>query len=217
MSSAVLNANVSHANALRDNVVSKMSSDAPLIVGIGGAPSIGSSTEQAVALALAEARSLGARTKLIGGELLSRLPIFLTQGSDTSPEAQELVDAIRAADGLIIASPGYHGSVSGMVKNAIDYVEKTAKDSRPYLTDLPVGLIALAGGHQAAVSTLAMLRTIVHALRGWPTPFGAAICTSGRIFDNGACTVPEVQAQIGQVGRQVANAAHRFTPAWRIA
>ncbi len=212
MSTAVLNAQVLHASG-----VANIASDAPLIVGIGGAPSIGSSTEQAVALALAEARSLGARTKLIGGELLSQLPIFLTPNSDTSPEAQELIDAIRAADGLIIASPGYHGSVSGMVKNAIDYVEKTAKDARPYLTDLPVGLIALAGGHQAAVSTLAMLRTIVHALRGWPTPFGAAICTSGRIFDNGACTVPEVQAQISQVGRQVANAAHRFAPARRTA
>ena len=199
--------------ALHANVVSRMASDAPLIVGIGGAPSTDSSTEQAVALALAEARTLGARTKLIGGDLLSRLPLFLTNGSESSAEARELVDAIRAADGLILASPGYHGSVSGMVKNAIDYVENTAKDVRPYLTDLPVGLIAVAGGYQAAVSTLSMLRTIVHSLRGWPTPFGAAVCTSGRIFENGTCTHVEVHAQISQVGRQVANAAHRFTPA----
>ena len=141
----------------------------------------------------------------------------MANGSDTSPEARDLIDAIRQADGLIIASPGYHGSVSGMVKNAIDYVENTAKDPRPYLTDLPVGLIALAGGHQAAVSTLAMLRTIVHSLRGWPTPFGAAICTSGRVFADGACVNPEVHTQICQVGKQVTDAAHRFTSVRRTA
>jgi FMN reductase len=43
---------------------------------------------------------------------------------------------------------------------------------------LPVGLIATAAGWQAAVSTLQALRTITHALRGWPTPMGLAINTA---------------------------------------
>lgn len=175
----------------------------PLIVGIGGTATPGSSTEQALALALATSRSAGAETRIFGGEFLSRLPHFLSPGTEDSPDGAELVDAVRAADGLIIASPGYHGSISGLVKNAIDYLEKTARDPRVYLDGVPVGLISTAYGWQATGSTLATLRSIVHALRGWPTPLGAAIKTAAGLFDNGACTDPAAAAQLELVGRQV--------------
>jgi FMN reductase len=46
------------------------------------------------------------------------------------------------------------------------------------------------------VNTLGALRDIVHALRGWPTPLGAAINSTERVFDEeGNCLVPRV-AQI---------------------
>ena len=189
----------------------------PLIVGIGGGASERSSTDQALALALAEAQRAGARTVKFGGEALTRLPLYLSKRADRSRAAKTLIDAVRAADGLIIASPGYHGSVSGVVKNAIDYIEQTSKDGRPYLTYLPVGLIAIAGGPQAATSTLGTLRTIAHALRGWPTPFGAAINSSGGLFEDGTCRDPQIAAQLGLVGTQVVMfarmaSAYRSTP-----
>jgi FMN reductase len=89
------------------------------------------------------------------------------------------------------------------VKNAIDYIEDTAKDARVYLDGIPVGLIATAYGWQATGSTLATLRSIVHALRGWPTPLGAAINSSGGIFKDGACTDPGAANQLELVGKQV--------------
>ena len=181
----------------------------PLIVGIGAGSTPMSTTEQALALALGEAQAVGARTRIFGGEHLRRLPHYLVPGCTTLPEACDFIDAIRQADGVIIASPGYHGSVSGLVKNAIDYIEETSRDTRPYLTDLPVGLITAAGGSQAAASTLVALRTIVHALRGWPTPFGATIQTPGVIFDEGRCTDAAVTEQIKRVGAQVAAFAAR--------
>jgi FMN reductase len=180
-----------------------MSHNKPFIVGIGGTASPASSTEQALALALASAERAGATVKMFGGELLAALPQYLTDGTATSAEGKALVEAVRAADGLIVASPGYHGSISGMVKNAIDYLEETAKDQRVYLDGVPVGLIATAYGWQATGSTLATLRSIVHALRGWPTPLGAAINTSGRIFHDGACSDKGASAQLDLVGRQV--------------
>jgi NAD(P)H-dependent FMN reductase len=129
----------------------------PFIVGIGGTATPGSSTEQALALALAAAEQAGATVEMFGGAALASLPHYLTDGTFTSPEGQRLVAAVRQADGLIIASPGYHGSISGMVKNAIDYIEETAKDARVYLDGVPVGLIATAYGWQATGSTLARL------------------------------------------------------------
>ena len=176
---------------------------APFIVGIGGAANAGSSTERALMLALASAEKAGARTEMFGGEALAKLPHYMTPGFRESLEGKALVSAVRSADGLIIASPGYHGSISGLVKNAIDYVEETAKDERVYLDGIPVGLIATAYGWQATGSTLATLRSIVHALRAWPTPLGAAINSSGGIFKDGACTDEGAARQLALVGRQV--------------
>jgi FMN reductase len=175
----------------------------PFIVGIGGTATTNSSTEQALALALASAERAGATVEMFGGAALASLPHYLTDGTSASAEARRLVEAVRRANGLIIASPGYHGSISGMVKNAIDYLEETAKDPRVYLDGVPVGLIATAYGWQATGSTLATLRSIVHALRGWPTPLGAAINTSGRIFSAGHCSDPAASNQLDLVGRQV--------------
>ena len=92
---------------------------------------------------------------------------------------------------------------SGLLKNGLDYVEATAKDPRVYFDGLPVGLIATAYGWQATGTTLNALRSIVHALRGWPTPLGVAINSSGGILKGGQCSDPAVQNQLRQVARQV--------------
>ena len=174
-----------------------------MIVGIGGTMRPQSSTEMALKIALEAANKQGARTRLFGGEFLLRLPHYGTPEATQSLEGKNLVEAVKQADGLIVASPGYHGSVSGLVKNAIDYIEETARDERVYLDGAPVGLIATAFGWQAAGGTLATLRSIVHALRGWPTPLGAAIKTSREMFVDGRCTDEGVQGQLELVGRQV--------------
>jgi|SRR5882757_9969513 len=175
----------------------------PFIVGIGGTAVSDSSTEQALKLALSAAETVGASVQMFGSTHLASLPHYMTESARSSPQAQELVQAVRRADGVLIASPGYHGSVSGLVKNAIDFLEETAKDGRIYLDGVPVGLIATAHGWQATGSTLATLRSIVHALRGWPTPLGAAINTSGGIFKNGSCSDDRISEQLQVVGRQV--------------
>jgi len=179
----------------------------PLVIGIGGTAEPGSSTEVALSLALAAAREAGAETRLFGGEALRLLPHYLTPASREHEGGRELVACIRRAEGVILASPGYHGSISGLVKNAIDYLEDTAKDERPYLHGLPVGLIATAYGWQAGGSTLTALRSIAHALRGWPTPFGAAINSSGGILKGGQCKDAAVAGQLALVGQQVVELA----------
>ena len=173
------------------------------IVGIGGTTKPRSSTEVALQIALAAAETAGARTVMLDGPFLVGLPHYGTDGAAQSERGRALVEAVREADGLIIASPGYHGTISGLVKNAIDYLEETANDSRVYLEGLPVGLIATAYGWQATASTMAALRSIAHALRGWPTPLGATIRTGTGFFDGGRCTDAAAQAQLELVGRQV--------------
>ncbi|MBI0475820.1 NADPH-dependent oxidoreductase [Sphingomonas sp. MA1305] len=186
-----------------------MASTSPLVVGIGGTVGSVSSTERALRIALDAAAREGFATQLFGGADLVRLPLYDPRATTRTPDEMAFVDAVRRASAVIIASPGYHGSISGVVKNALDLLEETSRDARPYLADMPVGLIATAYGWQATGSTIAALRSIVHALRGWPTPFAAAINTQVTKFDEeGGASDPAVVEQLSLIGRQVA----RFAP-----
>lgn len=185
-------------------VDSRVARRRPVIVGIGGTVRAGSSTELALAEALRAAEGGGADTRLLGGAFLATLPVFDPGPAGPTPGQVELIAALADADGVIVASPGYHGAISGVMKNAFDTLELARSGNRPYLADLPVGIIITAGGWQAAGTALVTMRTIIHALRGWPTPFGATLNTSEGLFaDDGRCRSEKDGTQLATVASQV--------------
>lgn len=149
----------------------------PHIVAIGGTLRAESTTGRLLAAALAMAKARGARTTLVTGDAIA-FPHYEPGNAEGNPAIAHYLEALRSADAVIVGSPGYHGTLSGLVKTALDYVELLRGDERVYFDGLPVGLIATAAGWQASVSTLQALRTITHSLRGWPTPMGLAINTA---------------------------------------
>lgn len=177
------------------------------VLGIGGSTRPGSSSEKALRIAMHAAQVHGAQVELLTGRSLM-LPIYDTESEHRPPEARALLDAVRRSDALIMSSPGYHGTLSGMIKNALDYFEDLRADQRPYLDGMPVGCISVAYGWQATVSTLHAVRVAVHALRGWPSPLGAAVNASVTGLDNQAgCSHDAVRQQLHTVGQQVATFA----------
>lgn len=175
----------------------------PVIVGVGGTLREGSSSEKALRLALKAAADIGARTEIFAGPAIN-LPPFDPADRNRSPEAAALVEALRRADGVIFSSPGYHGSISGLLKNAIDYTEDMRSDPRVYLADRAIGIIVCADGIQAMGSTLNTLRSITHALRGWPTPFAAMVNAGAKPFlPDGSCQSTEVEQSLRLVAAQV--------------
>jgi FMN reductase len=183
----------------------------PHIVGIGGTTKAGSSTEKALVLALAAAERMGAVTTLIAGPVLAGLPLYSPEEPARNDLQRQFVATVRSADGLILATPAYHAGISGLLKNAIDLLEDLRDDSRPYLHDRAVGVIVTAFGWQGAGTTLTSVRTIVHALRGWPTPLGMTLNTAERIFDaDGACLDDKLQAQFTLLAKQVVEFAVRM-------
>ncbi len=175
----------------------------PYIVAVGGTLRANSSTERAMRHVLNAAQRAGARTKLISGAAL-QLPLYQPDNPERSDAARDLVAELALADGIILGSPGYHGSISGVVKNALDYAEDLRLDPRPYLSGRAIGCIATAGGWPGAVNTLGALREIVHALRGWPTPMGAAINSTETIFDaDGRCQVPRVAQMLDLIAGEI--------------
>jgi len=172
----------------------------PRIVGLGGTSRAGSSSELALRACLGTIAGLGAQVDCFVGEDLD-LPLY--GGGALAPKARRLVDAIAACDGVVISTPSYHGAISGAIKNALDYIEELRGDARPYLDGRAVGSIVCAYGAQAIGTTLVGMRSIVHALRGWPTPMAAGINSSGKVFEDGRCVDPSARDQLDLVARQV--------------
>jgi FMN reductase len=122
------------------------------------------------------------------------------------PKSTRFLESVRSADAVIIGSPGYHGTISGLVKNALDYIEELRKDERSYFSGLPVGCVSVAHSWPAAVNTLGTLRGITHSLRGWPTSMGLAInVTDFEIKGGSRIWSPEVLRQAELVGEQMAS------------
>ena len=182
------------------------------VVGIGGSIRADSQTERALNVVLHSARLAGADTVAITGTDLV-LPFYDPAVLERSGSALRLVETLREADGVVLVSPGYHGTVSGLVKNALDYVEDLRSDTRPYLDGRAIGCVAMALGWQAAVTTLTALRSIVHALRGWPTPLGAALNSGEVAFDaHGMPSDPTVERTLRTIGEQVVEFALGHNP-----
>lgn len=181
----------------------------PHVVLMGGTTRPGSVTERVVRHTASIVERLGASCEVFGGKDLD-LPMYAPENPQRSEGAVRLIEALRRCDGIVIGGSGYHGAVSGLLKNALDYTEDMAKDEAPYFHGRVVGIIGTAMSWQAVGTVLISLRSIVHALRGWPTPLGVAINTSQNPVDeHGECRVPEVANNLTLLAKQVVEFAER--------
>jgi FMN reductase len=146
------------------------------IVGFGGSTGASSATTLLLHRCLEHASGLGADTSAFTAEQLGVLPIYATEDA-AGEQAEQFIAGVRSADCVVIATPGYHGGMSGLVKNALDHLEALRYDERPYLDGKAAGVIVGAAGWQSCGTTLVSVRSTVHALRGWPTPFGVTVNT----------------------------------------
>jgi FMN reductase len=175
----------------------------PFVVGLGGTLRADSSTERAVRYCLESVERQGGRTRMFAGPDLE-LPMYAPHSLERTPAALEFVSALRDADAVVVGSPGYHGAISGLVKNALDYIEDLREDPRVYLDNTPWGCISCAYGWQAAVGTLGQLRSIGHALRAWPTPLGVAINSADKIWaETGELADGTVRGQLDMLATQL--------------
>jgi FMN reductase len=147
------------------------------------------------------------RDKTFSAEALD-LPHYGTGRAQGEERVHRLVEALRCCDGVVLSSPAYHGAMPGMLKNALDYVEDLRNDARPYLDGRAVGVIVCANGAQAIGTTLVAVRSVIHALRGWPTPMGVGINSAAPAFDvGGTCNDPAVAAALATLAGQVVDFA----------
>jgi FMN reductase len=180
----------------------------PFIVGIGGTTCGGSSSERLTIAVLSETERLGARTHMFGGAKFAALPHFAPESAERTAEQRELIEAVRAADGLVIGTPGYHADISGLVKNAIDLLEDTRQDRRVYFDQMPVGVVVSAAGWQAIGHTLGAMRSVIAAMRGWATPIGVTANTVAQTVFNREGGIADADIARAVEGQALPNMRH---------
>jgi NAD(P)H-dependent FMN reductase len=147
----------------------------PHVVVMSGSLAVDSRTERLARWCASECGRRRARATLFRGVDLD-FPFYRPGMTHVAGPAR-LLRELACADGVVLISPSYHGTLTGLLKNALDYANDLAADDQRYLDGRPVGCVAVAAGEQGAASTLSTLRIVAHALRGWPTPLGVAIST----------------------------------------
>lgn len=146
------------------------------IVGLAGSLRSDSYSQQALQVVAQRVAALGAEVETLD---LRSLNLPFCDGSEAYPaypDVQRLQQAVRDADGLILVTPEYHGSVSGVLKNALDLM------GFEEFTDKVTGFISVLGG-QANSNALNDLRTIMRWVHAWTIPEQVAIGQAWNAFD----------------------------------
>jgi FMN reductase len=179
------------------------------IVGLGGSLASNSKSRAALQTSLRGAEGAGAATELLDLRELD-LPMYNPDDDEPTESAATLIEACHAADGLIWSSPMYQGTISGALKNALDWLHLLRDRDPPFLHDKVIGLISAAGGTQG-LQAINTMEFAVRALRGWAVPYVVPVASAARVFDRtGRILDQGVEAQLETLGGEVVRVAERF-------
>ncbi|MCZ6678088.1 MAG: NAD(P)H-dependent oxidoreductase [Candidatus Poribacteria bacterium] len=174
------------------------------VVGLCGSIRSGSYTRRVVNLALSGATEVGAQTELI--DLREYQLMFcgeIEEEADYPPDVSKLCQKVQGAQGIILGTPEYHGSFSGVIKNAIDLMGFDEFSGKM------VGLVGVSGGSMGALNALSALRTVGRQLHAWVVPSQATVPQASEAFDDdGNLLDKRLEKRITDVGREVARFAY---------
>lgn len=149
----------------------------PRIVALCGSLGDESATRRACELVLTIAREEGADTELVDLRAW-KLPFAASGFTDSEwPDAGRLNALVRSCDGLLWATPEYHGSFSGSFKNALDLGSFDEYRGRA------VALLGIAGGAIGATQSLTHLRGVARTLHAVCINEQVSIARSYSAFD----------------------------------
>jgi FMN reductase len=132
------------------------------VLGVAGSTRRGSYSAQALKIALEHAKKQGAEVRLLD---ISRLPLY-DPSAPSSREVEQAAGAVSRASAIILASPDYHGSMSGALKNFLDhFYEEFAGKLFGYIV----------ASHEKGLTVMDQMRTAVRQCYGWSMPYGVSV------------------------------------------
>jgi NAD(P)H-dependent FMN reductase len=118
-------------------------------------------------------------------------------GHPPTDDAQRLQTMIRAAHGVVLATPEYHGTFCAMTKLIIENLGFPS-----VLAEKPVALVGIASGRIGAIKSLEHLKSVMAHIGALVVPGGVSVAGALRAFDatTGACKDPATEAALRAVG-----------------
>lgn len=178
--------------------------DQVLVAALCGSLRKGSYTASALKLALEGSKRFGATTSFLDLKNYD-LPFHpgLPEAGRDNEAVRRLRADVKAADGLILGTPEYHGSYSGVLKNALDFLTFEEMEGKM------MGLVGVSGGAMGAFDAMNGLRSVGRALHAWVIPSQTAIPQAWNVFDEaGKIRDVALAKRVGDVGYEVARFAH---------
>ncbi len=158
------------------------------IVGIAGSLRQESYSQLALQVAAQKLMALGAQVEVLD---LRQLHLPFCDGGKEYPEypdVQRLQTAFSQADAIVLVSPEYHGSISGVLKNALDLM------SFDQLSGKVAGFISILGG-QSNSNALNEMRIVLRWVHAWSIPEQVAIGQAWQAFNAEGKLVDEKLSQ----------------------
>jgi azobenzene reductase len=134
------------------------------VLGVGSSMRQGSYSTTALNMILDMAKGNEAETKLLDLRQ-TNLPM-LYAANDNTYEIVQVTELVEWADAYILATPDYHGSMSGSLKNFLDYFwSEFAGKTFGYIV----------ASHEKGLTVMDQMRTAVRQCYGWSIPYGISI------------------------------------------
>lgn len=134
------------------------------VLGVAGSTRANSYSTRALKIALEHAKAQSADVRLL--ELGKTVIPLYNPGATESKELEQAGESVSWADAFILASPDYHGSMSGTLKNFLDYFyEEFAGKVFGYIV----------ASHEKGLTVMEQMRTAVRQCYGWSMPYGVSV------------------------------------------
>lgn len=167
------------------------------ILGICGSLRNKSLTRLALNSALKGAEQAGAVAELV--DLRQYNLVFCNGGDNYPDDVHKLRKLVKQSHGVILATPEYHGSYSGVLKNALDLMGFDEFEGKM------MGLIGLSAGALGGNDAINTLRTVGRSLHAWVVPEQVSIAFADKAFDeNGIIKEKSLETRLVNLGLQVA-------------
>jgi len=174
------------------------SEDPIRITGVCGSLSENGATLKALKVVLSGAAEYGVETELLELRDLNLVFYGSVSPDEYPPDVLKLRQTLRNSRGIILATPEYHGSLTGALKNMLDLM--SIEDFETKI----IGLVGVAGGQIGAINSLNTMKTICRNLHSWVLPQEVSIANSGQAFNSeGNAVDSALEDRLRNVGRQV--------------
>ncbi|QMU55153.1 MAG: NADPH-dependent oxidoreductase [Nitrosopumilus sp.] len=162
------------------------------ILGVASSMREISYSTQVLKLALEKAEKNGSETRILNLREL-QLPMYHPE-QNNSPELDRVTEHVKWADAFILASPDYHGSMSGVMKNFLDF----------FWSDFAGKTFGyVCASHEKGLTVMDQMRTAIRQCYGWSMPYGVSVNSDQDFDKQGNVTGKNILSRIETLGRDL--------------